>query len=99
MADAFFMYRTTGSIGIERCEVLRETARFVVLRDPFHGKKEIRESKNSDWANWHKTWESAHEFLLSRAIGRLRAQETQARMMREKIAELARMTNPGDSNG
>lgn len=50
---------------IEPIEIVRETKAQVVIIDT-RG-REQRESKRSDWRNWHDTWEDAHAFLIEKA--------------------------------
>lgn len=59
-------YRTFGLWTIEEVEVLRETAKTVVLISAASG-KERREAKRSEYYNWHDSWEDAHNFQIAEA--------------------------------
>jgi hypothetical protein len=50
---------------IDAVEIVRETEKQVVLTG--HAGRTRRENKNSDWLNWHDTWEDAHKFLIAEA--------------------------------
>lgn len=52
---------------IEAIEVLRETEHQVVLPPSNPRGRECRESKRTDWSNWHDTWEDARAFLMGNA--------------------------------
>ncbi len=51
---------------IEALEVERETDKQVVLPAK-GGCRSSRENKESEWSNWHDTWDEAHAFLVRNA--------------------------------
>jgi len=60
------MYRVRWA-KIEAFEVLRTTARQVVLPNPHRKGGEEREAKDTDWNSWHETWEAAHARIVADA--------------------------------
>ena len=58
-------YRTCWDT-IEAIEILRETEKTVCFQFLGSG-KEVRESKRSNFQNWHDTFEEAKEFLVYQA--------------------------------
>lgn len=79
---------------IEALEVLRETAHQVVL-PPTRG-RETRESKRSDWSNWHDTWEEAHAFLVDKAQREVDAIRGQLERAKGKLGNIKGMKKPAD---
>lgn len=58
-------YKTNYSSNkIERVEIVRETAKQVVLLR--YDGKERREAKESDWGSYFDTWEEAHSYLMGK---------------------------------
>ena len=60
------MYRVCRT-KIEAFEVLRTTAKQVVLPSPRRKGGEEREAKETDWYSWHETWEAAHGRIVADA--------------------------------
>ena len=60
------MYRVRWA-KIEAFEVLRTTAKQVVLPSPHKKGGEEREAKETDWHTWHETWEAAHTRIVADA--------------------------------
>jgi len=69
------MYRTSGNaIDIEEREIIRETKCTVSFSKEnlfTSGIRIVREKKDSEWAQWHTTWEDAHNHLFKKAESRL----------------------------
>lgn len=64
-------YKTSNyGVEIERVEVVRESAQCVWINV---GHRERRESKSSEWATYHDTWQHAKDFLVKRETGRVEA--------------------------
>lgn len=60
------MYRVRWA-KIEAFEVLRTTAKQVVLPSTHRKGGEEREAKETGWYSWHETWESAHARIVADA--------------------------------
>ena len=62
-------YRTWYDIKIEEIEVIRETAKYVIMAAGLRGER--RDAKRSDHMNYFDTWEEARQFLAETARKRI----------------------------
>jgi len=72
---------------IEKVEVIKETAKFVVLQYP-NGGREHRESKE----NYHDSWDKAHEHLLGIARRKVEVTENRLTIYEKDLEEIQNMT-------
>ena len=81
---------------ITKHEILRETPKQVVLeRKSWDGKTyQIRESKRTDFHQWHDSWEDAHEFLVRQKRQKIAYIKEQLGREEKKLIELESWTEP-----
>jgi hypothetical protein len=82
---------------IERVEVLRETkASVYVPTNGFQpkGEKERREAKMTEYAQYHDTWEAAHEFLMVRAQAEVAKARRSLELANSKLGNIKGMKPP-----
>lgn len=72
-------YRTRFESEIEALEVIKETEKQIVFVGNLGAQN--RESKRSDWQNWHDTFEDARQFLLEKS-------ESEAVSLRKRLEEV-----------
>ena len=88
-------YRTWYDTRIDEVEVIRETAKYVILAtdNRFYSGGERRDAKRSDIGyNYFDTWQEARQFLIDRekiAIINLLAGAKQHRVTLQKIEEMS----------
>jgi hypothetical protein len=83
------MYRVRWA-KIEAFEVLRTTAKQVVLPSTHRKGGEEREAKETEWYTWHETWEAAHARIVADAQKKV---ESLRRQLERANSEL------GNANG
>jgi acyl-homoserine lactone acylase PvdQ len=76
---------------IEAVEVVRETEKFVVLRN---SRGEYREAKDSEYTIYHNTWEEAHCWLVDRARNKLSAAQSNLEYAERFVIEVSAMSSP-----
>ena len=89
-------YRTCND-KIEAQEVIRETAKMVVLAIKSvrsSGAQERMESKRSTWCNWHDTWDDAKAFLLADAQGAVDAARSSLEQSKSRLGNIKGMVQP-----
>ena len=79
-------FRTSYSANnIEQVQVIRETAACVYVKSEGWqkgGKSERREAKHGEFAQYHDTWQAAHEYLVQKA----EAKVASARLQLERLS-------------
>lgn len=90
-------YRTggIGVEGIDAVELVRETPKMVVIREPHYNDRsrliESRYLKGSSYCQLHDTWEDAHKHLIK--VATLAVAETALKMatLEQKLVDIKRM--------
>jgi hypothetical protein len=90
-----------GDNKIERVEVLRETEASVYLARNSRvwskdEKGERREAKNSEFAQYHDTWEAAKSYLLAKAENELTKARRMLQRAQDKLGNIKGMKPPKD---
>ena len=78
---------------IEALEVERETDKQVVLPAK-GGCRSSRENKESDWSNWHDTWDEAHAFLIRNAEQKVDACRLALERAKGELGQIKGMKRP-----
>lgn len=74
---------------IEEVEVIRETAKYVMLPPYGH-----RDAKRSDNRNYFDTWNEAHQFLIDREQANIAGLEKRITHHKETLSKLQEMSQP-----
>jgi hypothetical protein len=85
---------------IEKVEVLRETDACVYVPATGYrksGSGERRESKLSDYAQYHDTWADAHAYLLQKAERVVKSARQQLEAANGKLGNIKGMRPPKDA--
>jgi hypothetical protein len=78
-------YQTYFFDEIKEIEVKGETEKFIVL---LSGRKE---SKRSEYCNWHDTWDDAHDFLINEIENKIEIFKNKINEEENKLEEIINM--------
>jgi hypothetical protein len=89
-------YRTRDD-NIEAHEVLRETAKMMVLAPGTSAnqwRQERKVAKRSEWENWHDTWDEAKTFLIEDAQNEVDASRSRLERSKSRLGNIKGMVPP-----
>ena len=86
-------YRTWYDLKIEEIEVIRETAKYVVIAAGRRGER--RDAKRSDHTNYFDTWEEARQFLAETARREIADLEEKLVATKKELDVIEAMQEPG----
>lgn len=89
-------YRTGGwDCYIEEVEVVRETAKQIILLEEWRGKKsERRTTKRGNYHNYFDSWAEARDFLLEKAHSKVQSTEANFEEAMKKRGEIEKLKEP-----
>jgi len=95
-----YKYRTRWTDTIECFEVVKETPKQVVYLNHRRWSigdsvlKEEREAKQSEYNNWHDTFEEAQDFLIAKSQSQIDSAKRQIDVARSNIDLVKKMKDP-----
>ena len=90
-------WRTGGwNIEIERVECVKETAQCVWIESRWGTQKgkTRRESKVSEWARFHDSWDAAKQYLLSREQRNIEQAKNNMKIAEDRLQKILELTEP-----
>lgn len=82
---------------IEPVLVIRETAAFVYVPNPYatrDEKPERREAKSGEFGQYHDTWDAAHAYLMDKAKGKVEAARRRLELANAELGNIKGLKPP-----